>query len=349
LSSPQAANDERNRQVDIGEVLMPQDERAERPAQLTPFQRVISSRLVTGLGMFLSKRLPPSIGHAAAGLVAGLINWLKPDVYWIVHANLRQVMGRQVGERALHRVVRQVFRNTARNNYDLWRLVSRGHEALRAATHLPPDTWTHIDQARRRGKGMILVGTHTGNFDLGLLALATHGLEVQVLGLADLPTGGFDLMDQMRARVGVRLTSISIPALREAVRRLRAGGIVATGIDRPVGGAGPPVEFFGRPARLPTGHVRLALKTDAAILVAGPYRDAQGRTVIPLSPPLEMVRTGGDLEEDLRVNLRRVTAWLEECIRTRPEQWAMFVPVWPQQRAQTQEVSVPSALGATSD
>jgi KDO2-lipid IV(A) lauroyltransferase len=195
---------------------------------------------------------------------------------------------------------------------------------------------------------MILVGTHTGNFDLGLLALATHGLEVQVLGLADLPTGGFDLMDQMRARVGVRLTSISIPALREAVRRLRAGGMVATGIDRPVGGAGPPVEFFGRPAQLPTGHVRLALKTDAAILVAGPYRDAQGRTVIPLSPPLEMVRTG-DLEEDLRVNLRRVTAWLEEYIRTRPEQWAMFVPVWPQQRGQTQGGSVPSAPGLAFD
>jgi len=323
-------NDERKKPVDVGDILMPQDNHPEPRAQLTPFQRFLSSHMVTGLGMFLSKYAPPPIGHGIAGLIAGLINWLKPDVYWIVHGNLRQVVGPQADEKALHQLVRQVFRNSARNNYDLWRAVSRGHEALRAAVHLPPDTWTHIEQAQRRGKGMILVGTHTGNFDLGLLALAVHGLEVQVLGLAIPPTGGFDLMDQMRADIGLHLTSISVPTLREAIRRLRAGGAVGTGVDRPVGGAGPPVEFFGRPAPLPTGHVRLALKTDAAVLVAGPYRDAQGRTVVPLSPPLEMVRTG-NAEEDLQVNLRRVTARLEEYVRARPEQWAMFMPVWPEQ------------------
>jgi lauroyl/myristoyl acyltransferase len=323
-------NDERRRKIDVRNVLMVQDNQPEQQAQLTPLQRFLSSRLVTGAGMFFSKRVPPCIGRTIAGLIAGLINGLKPDVYWIVYANLRQVVGPQVDEKALHRLVRQVFRNTARNNYDLWRLVSRGHEALRAAAYLPPDTWNHIEQARRRGKGMILVGTHTGNFDLGILALAVHGLEVQVLGLAIPPAGGFDLMDQMRTDVGVHLTSINIPALREAMRRLRAGGAVVTGVDRPVGGAGPPVEFFGRPALLPTGHVRLALKTDAVILVCGPHRNAQGCTVMPLSPPLEMIRTG-DPEEDLRVNLRHVTAWLEKYIRARPEQWAMFVPVWPEQ------------------
>jgi len=49
-----------------------------------------------------------------------------------------------------------------------------------------------------------------------------------------------------------------------------------------------------------------------------------------LSPPLEMVRPG-DRPDDRRVNLRRVPGWLEEFIRARPEQWAMFVPVWPEQ------------------
>jgi lauroyl/myristoyl acyltransferase len=308
-----------------------------RRGQLTPLQRLLSGHLVTGAGMFFSKHLPPSVGYAIGGLIAGLINWLKPDVYWIVHANLRQVVGPQVDERELHRLVRQVFRNNARNDYDLWHLVSQRQEVLRAAVYFPPDAWLYLEQARQRGKGTIIVGTHTGNFDLGILALAAHGLEIQVLGLAAPPAGGFDLMDRMRARAGVRLTSISVQALREAIGRLRAGGVVLTGVDRPVGDAAPSplsggsrrgVEFFGRPAPLPTGHVRLALKTDAAILVAGPYRDPRGGNTVCFSPPLEMIRTG-DPREDLRVNLRRVTAWLEEFIRAHPEQWAMFVPVWP--------------------
>ena len=85
----------------------------------------------------------------------------------------------------------------------------------------------------------------------------------------------------------------------------------------------------GRPALLPTGHVRLALKTDAIIIVASPCREPQMGNVVRLSPPLEMICTG-DSDEDLRVNLRRVTSWMEEFIRARPEQWAMFVPVWPE-------------------
>jgi len=303
----------------------------EQQVQLTPFQRFLGSQLVTGTGMFLSKYLPSPVGYAISGLIAGLINWLKPDVYWIVHANLRQVVGPQVDEKTLHRLVRQTFRNNARNDYELWHLVGQGQEAIHAAVHVLPDAWTHAEQALQRGKGIIIVGTHTGNFDLGILALADQGLEIQVLGLAAPPAGGFDLMDQMRARAGVHLTSISVQSLRQAIKRLRAGGVVLTGVDRPVGDAGQWVEFFGRLAPLPTGHVRLALKTGAAVLVAGTYRDTHGRTMVRLSPPLEMIRTD-DLDEDLQVNLRRVTSWLEEFIRARPEQWAMFVPVWPERQ-----------------
>ena len=160
-----------------------------------------------------------------------------------------------------------------------------------------------------------------------MLAVAAQGMEIQALGLAELPAGGFDLMNKMRARTGIRFTPISMPALREAISRLRAGGIVVTGVDRPVGDEGPLVEFFGRPAPLPTGHVRLALKTDAVILVVSARRDPEKGIVVHLSTPLEMIRTG-DATEDLQVNLRRVTAMLEQAIRVNPGQWGMFVPVW---------------------
>lgn len=294
----------------------------------TALQRFLGSRIVTGTGMFLSRYVPAFIGYAGAGLIARLIVWLKPAVYWVVLGNLHQVMGGRADEKTLRLLTRRVFFNNARNTYDLWRLVSRGREAIRAAFHFPSEARHHIEQGLRRGKGVIIVGTHTGNFDLGILALAAHGLEVQVLGLAMPPGGGFYLMDRMRARAGVRMTSINISSLREAIARLRDGGIVLTGVDRPVGNEEATVEFFGRPALLPTGHVRLALKTDAVILVAGNYRDPNVGYTVRVSPPIEMIRTG-DPHQDLQVNMRRVTACLEEYIRTWPDQWALFLPVWP--------------------
>ena len=212
----------------------------------TALQRFLGSRIVTGTGMFLSKYVPAFIGYAGAGFIARLIIWLKPGVYWVALANLRRVMGEQADEKTLHLLTRRVFCSNARNTYDLWRLVSRGHEAIQAAFHFPPEARHYIEQALERGKGVIIAGTHTGNFDLGILALAAHGLDVQVLGLAAPPGGGFHLMDRMRARAGVRLTSIGVAALREAIARLRAGGIVLTGADRPVGDEEATVEFFGR-------------------------------------------------------------------------------------------------------
>ena len=91
-----------------------------------------------------------------------------------------------------------------------------------------------------------------------------------------------------------------------------------------------PVPFFGRPARVPSGHIRLALKTGAVVVVGycilSP--DTQ-RDTIYLNPPLELVRTG-DREEETQINLRRVLDVLQDAIRRWPGQWQMFVPVWPQ-------------------
>lgn len=306
----------------------------DRPDRFTPFQRLLSSRLVTGLGMWFSRHAPPFLGRAVAWVIATLISTLKPRVYWIVHGNLRHVVSLDVDERGLRRLVRQVFHNNARNIYDLWHAVSRGPEAVREAAVIPPEAWDRIQQALQSGRGVFIAGAHTGNFDLGILSLAARGVDLQVLGLAAAPGGGFDLMDRMRVGAGAHLTSINVQSLREALRRLRAGGVVLTGVDRPVGDEEPTVEFFGQPALLPTGHVRLARRADAVVLVGAAYYDRQqGRTVMRVSPPIEMERTG-DREEDFRVNLRRVTEWLETFIRARPDQWAMFLPVWPEDEAQ---------------
>jgi KDO2-lipid IV(A) lauroyltransferase len=272
--------------------------------------------------------LPPLLGHALADLIAGLINWFKPDVYWILYENLRHVVEPPADEEALHRITRAGIRNTARNNYELWHLIGAGPEAIREAVLVPAEVQEHYRQAERRGRGVIVVGAHTGNFDVAMLAITTLGLDVQILGLAALPAGGFALMDRMRTRFGIRVTSIGLPALREAIERLRSGGTVVTGVDRPVDDNGPLVEFFGQPAALPVGHIRLGLKTDAAIIVGCARHDPEKGTVMELSAPLEMMYTG-DADGDFRVNLRRVTALLEEAIRTKPDQWSMFVPVWP--------------------
>jgi lauroyl/myristoyl acyltransferase len=80
---------------------------------------------------------------------------------------------------------------------------------------------------------------------------------------------------------------------------------------------------------VPSGHVRLALKTDSVVVITYCIFVPETRHyTMYFDPPLEMVRTG-DHEEEVQINMRRVLDRLEAVIRRWPEQWQMFVPVWP--------------------
>ena len=91
-----------------------------------------------------------------------------------------------------------------------------------------------------------------------------------------------------------------------------------------------PIPFFGRPARVPSGHVRLALRTGAVVSIAYCVLSPETqRYTAHLEPPMEMIRTG-NREEEVRLNMRRILEVLERLIYHQAEQWQMFVPVWPE-------------------
>ena len=274
--------------------------------------------------MTLAKYAPPFAGSMLARLMAVIISTFKSQVYWTVYHNQRHVLGPDASISTLRRNTRQVFFNNFRTLYRLWHTISRDKEAIRHAVHIQPDIWDSLAQARARNQGVIIGGCHTGSFDLSGMALVANGLEALVLSLGDAPTGGFDVMDDMRRRVGLELAPISVKALRQAIQRLRGGGVVITGIDRPLGNEKPDVPFFGSPSLLPTGMVRIAMKTKSSIIVTSAYRNADGESIIHFSPLIDI-----DPQADLAHNMGHVVTWMEKFIATYPDQWFMFFPVWP--------------------
>jgi KDO2-lipid IV(A) lauroyltransferase len=105
--------------------------------------------------------------------------------------------------------------------------------------------------------------------------------------------------------------------------------VVATGIDRPINPNDPHLTFFGRPAALPVGHIRMALMAHARVVVVSSGMHPDGTYFAGFSEPIEMVRRP-DKQEELVLNAERVLKMLEDPIRQAPEQWLMFYPVWPE-------------------
>ena len=281
------------------------------------------------LAMQLSQYTPERIGHHLSWWSASTISRLKPAVYRVVQSNLGPVVGTMVDRPTLDQMARKVLYLALRGYFDLFRALRLPEEKMTALVELPDETRAVARSMWNREQGTVMVFPHIGNFDLGGHAILRLVPEMQLLTLPD-PPPGFQLLNESRRRGGVRVTPLSTDALREAIKLLRRGGVVSTAGDRPVSDLDAPVSFFGRPARVPSGHVRLALKTGANVVLAYCVLSPKTqRYVMHLEPPMEMIRTG-DREEDLRLNMRRVLDGLERVIRIWPEQWQMFVPVWPE-------------------
>ena len=291
-------------------------------------QDLISSKPMTKIGLFIGQHLPRRVGYGLAKFVSGIMARRKPQIYWTVRANLNQILGPEADDETLHEKAGQVFFHAGQTYYDFFRAIGQPPEVLVKAVKIPPKIIDLIQTEQAQGQSVLLLSSHMSNFDLAGLAVGSLGFPIQMLSLAN-PEAGFHILNYLRAKGGFEVTSITPESLRAAIRRLKSGGIVLTGMDRPIPEDQELIEFFGRPAYLPVGPVRLALMTGATVVFGSCHHEPDEGYILKVTGPIEMVRTG-NRRQDILTNAHRLALVLEEYVRAHPEQWMMFHPFWPE-------------------
>ena len=240
-------------------------------------------------------------------------------------ANQAVILELPEGHAQVRRAVARLLENTIASYADLFRLVQGGAEEGCVVCEIDPQMRQAIEGCLASGQGLILVGAHMCSFDILLLGLRQILPEVQILSNAD-PQGSMQFMNRLRAEQGLLVTPLSVGSLRQAVERLRRGGIVAIAADIPVD-SGELLTFFGRSCELPVGHTRLALGTGARVLVGVSHQVAEGtyRAEVALAPQPE---SSGDRKQDVVRWAQSSLHLLEGFIRRWPQEWMMPVPVW---------------------
>ncbi len=117
--------------------------------------------------------------------------------------------------------------------------------------------------------------------------------------------------------------------LREMIKTLRTGGIVALAIDRDVLQTGVAVPMFNALTCLPTGPIALARLTGAPIIFALPWREGLGEYRGHFS---KIYHVAPDVRspEAVAATLRTLARELEDHILAHPEQWlgAFAQDIW---------------------
>jgi KDO2-lipid IV(A) lauroyltransferase len=281
-----------------------------------------------GLAALVARRLPPRLGYRLAFFLADRIAERKRwAMVQAVRANQWVVSGEELSGKALDRQVRETFRNTARSIYDLHHDIEKGEQRRKLAeeNNLLAEL---LRRPRFAERGLMVVGLHMSSFDLMVQAALMLGAQGLVLTLTDLPKG-YQQQFEMRKQAGMEVLPASKTGLRKSVEYLKQGGVVLTGMDRPM--EIPPIRprFFGRPSALPVGHIYLALKAQVPLIVVAVVRNPDNSYKILSSEPLEMVERQ-DRDEELQVNAEAACRVAETYIRLAPEQWSMSFPVWPE-------------------
>jgi KDO2-lipid IV(A) lauroyltransferase len=275
------------------------------------------------LAVPLAGTVPPRVAYPVLDRLADLIRLAAADAREAVEANLEQVLGGRGRRHAW--AVRGVFRHVLRNYYDTFRLPAMTDAEIREMVVLRGRE--HLRAALAEGRGAVLVSAHVSSVALAAqaLALAERGGTVVVEPVE--PPELLELMLRVRGSHGLGYRTLGPGLFGALTETLRSGELVFLVADRDVGGSGAPIEFFGRPARLPTGPALLALRTGAPIVPTYVSRRRDGRLDGVVGRPLEVHRTG-DRRADVTGITRLVTARLEYHIGSYPEQWTVLQRVW---------------------
>jgi len=273
----------------------------------------------------LTGPLPPQAGYALAERVGPLIYALLPSLRRTLIHNIRHVLGPEAEEEQVQTLARQACVHIAKGHYDLFRLERLSNEDILRLITL--EGMVHLEEALAAGQGVVAFSAHFGNVDVVAQLPLVYGVPATTVVQHIHPEQLFRYLLRVRQSHGLHLIPTDGPMLG-LYRALKRGEIVALPLDWNVGENTRPVEFFGVPAHLPEGAVRVALRTGAALVPIFALRLPDNSFLVRIEPSLEIPRSG-DREADVTAGMRMAVAVMERYIAEHPEQWLVGRPVWP--------------------
>jgi KDO2-lipid IV(A) lauroyltransferase len=188
-----------------------------------------------------------------------------------------------------------------------------------------------LDEVMARGKGMIYVPGHLGNWELHARRIARTGLDNATIGKASHDPRLTRLIEEFRGSGGVKtLWRESPDSGRVIIRTLRQGKALGILIDQDTDVQNVFVPFFGRLAATPRAAADLAIRFGAPVVVGTSHRRGEGPdaghvvelTEVPFDPrppdrELEVVRITAEC-----------TRVFEQAIHRYPEQWVWMHERW---------------------
>lgn len=201
-------------------------------------------------------------------------------------------------------------------------------DAASLARYVEIDGLEHLQRAAADGKGVLVLGFHLTDLELGATALAPH---CQLAGMYR-PHANPVFEQAMRAGRERHFPMIPRDDVRAMLRWLKSGGCVWYAADQDYGAQHSVfAPFFGIPTATITATSRFAKLSGAAVVPFTHVRTSRGIKLF-LHPPLASIPSGDELSDATSAN-----AFLEQWLREHPADY-----LWLHRRFKTRPAGTES-------
>lgn len=284
------------------------------------------------IGQYIALHMPLWLCYKTAIFFSGVRNFFvgRKDRR-AVTANLKAIFPEK-SSRQINQIRVRMSRNFAKYLVDFFRFPLLDKEAIRRTIRV--QNIEYFDKALAKGKGVILITAHLGNWELGGVLLGLLGYPILAVALPHKHKKVDDFFNAQRNNKGMGVIPLG-RALQQCIRRLNNNEIIALVIDRDFTDKGPLLEFLGRKAIIPPGAAVLGLKTEATIIPAFLLRNPDDTFTFVVEKPIETFQPTTDTgtrkklsDEYLVSAMARYLTIVESYIKKYPEQWFMFRQFW---------------------
>jgi len=262
-------------------------------------------------------RVPNPTAIKAANFIGRLWFVLDRRHRRVAIDNLTHAYRDQKSSREIKALALKIFQNLTLILFEIgWSLNIKNQDFLR---HFKFVGLHHAQEAYQKGKGILALTAHIGNWELLIMATALKGFPMSAIyrPLEFAPLDKFFV--NLRTRYGAKVYPKYF-AMRKILRSIKDKEIIGILLDQNEHAeSGVFVDFFGRPACTNKGLALIALRTEVPVIPGFLVREGTGFR-IEFGPEIPLIRTG-DKEKDIAENTRQYNQVLESIILRYPEQW----------------------------